>query len=91
MKTVCRVDDVRFRLDWMSFFRGLAPHVGILRKSHDPNACDAKVQGRSLRFAPSNVVAERDEYQRLLGIRAITLISKSNPASQVTPIAVQLG
>ncbi len=44
MKAVCRVDDVRFRLDWLSFFRGLAPRVGILRKSRDAHACEAKCE-----------------------------------------------
>jgi hypothetical protein len=39
------------------------------------------------RYCVPAFTATRDH----LGMRAITLISKSKPASQVTPIAVQFG
>lgn len=40
---------------------------------------------------PVSTIAAIAIGQGLVGTRAITLISKSNPESQLTPIAVQLG
>ena len=53
----------------------------------------AEIVGRAAADGPGTADQENGSYQHddAFPVRATTLISKSNPASQVTPTAVQFG
>ena len=54
--------------------------------------CDLHHSGfQAAKVRHNNIKSPKCRVQFAAGMRAITLISKSNPASQLTPIAVQFG
>nr|WP_294168437.1 hypothetical protein [uncultured Sphingomonas sp.] len=67
-------------------------HVHLHRRRNEPLRIHAAVgSGRRRRTEARAATRRRTSTDTRHGMRAITLISKSNPASQFTPTAVQFG